>query len=176
MGKYAYQVTEEAYELLMIQGLKVREVVRRMREKHPTFCWRTLSKWKKDKELDWEGRHREHCKATAKKADADRVKKFTSIISAVKEVREETYLKLVTILKKDASITEKNLGLVMNAFTRLIDLEIKLTGKQQTETPIKQVVYIILMALEKNPTVGPMIVAHKKEIEEAIFEEIQSGK
>lgn len=175
MGKYGAEAQEKAYELMMVQQLSFMEVIQRMREEYPTFSKGTLTKWKNSQKLDWEGRYQKYCDKLAEVSDKERLKKVKPIVQAVEEIRDGVYNQLVTALKSESTvITEKNIGLVLTAFARMGELEYKMKGGKRSYTPMKQVIGIIFMALEKNPNVGPVITAYKKEIEEAIFEEIQS--
>ena len=69
MGKYKAEVQEKAYELFMIQQLSFLEVMKRMREAYQTFSKNTLTKWKNDPKLGWEGRYEQYCRALAEKSD-----------------------------------------------------------------------------------------------------------
>ena len=51
MFQYSPEVKEHAYELYMIQAMKVEQVVRVMQEDYPKFSHSTLIRWAKDKEL-----------------------------------------------------------------------------------------------------------------------------
>jgi len=174
MSKCPPEVKERAFELFMIQQLPYEETIRRMREEFPKFAKNNLTKWKNDPELNWEGRYKKYCKALAVKSDKERVKKIKPMVEAIEEIRDKVYDQLITCLKKDDLITDKNIGLVLSAFARLGGLEYKMKGKKHSAAPIRQVINVLIMVLEKNPNVGPVIAAHKHEIEEAIFEEIKS--
>jgi len=173
MSKYKAEVQEKAYELFMIQQLSFTEVMKRMREGYPTFAKNTLTKWKNDSKLGWAGRYDQYCRALAEKSDKERIKKIKPIVEVIEDIRDKIYERLLTALKRDNIVTEKNIGLVLSAFVRMSDLEYKMKGGRQFQTPAKQVINIILAVLEKNPRVGPAIKASKREIVDAIFEEIE---
>ena len=173
MSKCPPEVREKAYDLFMIQQLPYEEAVRKMREEYPTFAKNNLTKWKNDPELNWEGRYKEYCKALAIKSDKERVKKIKPMVYCIEEIRDKLYDQLIAFLEKGDCLTVKNIGLVLTAFVRLGDLEYKMKGGRHSMTPVQQVINIIIMALEKNPNVGPVIKAHKHEIIDAVFEEIK---
>ena len=173
--KYGAEAHEKAYELMMVQHLPFTDVIRKMREQYTTFSKGTLTKWKNSPKMDWEGRYQKYCDKLAEKSDKERLKKIKPIVEAIEEIRDGVYNQLVNALKSESTvITEKNIGLVLTAFARMGELEYKMKGGKRSYTPMKQVIGIIFMALEKNPNVGPIITSYKKEIEEAIFEEIQT--
>jgi hypothetical protein len=172
MAKYGAEAQEKAYELMMIRQLPFMDVVRQMREEYPTFAKGTLTKWKNDVRLDWAGRYERHRRAIAEKSDAERVKQIKPVLHTIQDIRESVYNQLVEFLKGKRVITDKNVGLVLSSFVKLSDLEYKMTGGRRTSTPVNQVVQILIMVLEKNKNVGPVIKAHRNEIIEAVFEEI----
>lgn len=181
MSKYGAEVQEKAYELLMIQQLPFQKAMRRMRDEYPTFSGGTLSRWKNDPVLNWEGRYRNYCDKLAERNDLERLRRIKPIVHAVQEIRDDVYNQLVRymkilVTKKENSINEKNLAQVLTAFSRLVEIEYQMTGGDKSPNQIKNVINIIFIALEKNPTVGPVIRAHKTEIEEAIFEMIAREK
>lgn len=170
MSKYGAEIQEKAYDLFMIQQLSFMDVIRKMH-----ISKGTLTKWKNDPKLDWEGRYSKHCEAIAEKNDAERIKKIKPILYTIQDIREKVYNELITFLEKGDTITDKNLGLVLSSFVKMGDLEYRISGGNRAMTPVRQVINVLIMVLEKNPNVGPVIAAHKSEIEEAIFEEIKSG-
>jgi len=177
MAKYNAEAQEKAYDLRMIQQLSFLEVWRKMREKYPTFSKGILTKWLNDPNLDWEGRYNEYCRAIVKKNDEERVKQIVPIVTAIEDIRDKVYNKLVTFLGAEKTvITEKNIGLVLSSFVKMGDLEYKIKGGKHSMTPVKQVINVIIMALEKNPNIGPVIKAHRGEIVDAVFEEIKGEK
>ncbi|MBA7529774.1 hypothetical protein ES705_21973 [subsurface metagenome] len=171
-GKYGAEAQEKAYQLFKIQQLPFDMVIKKMREEYPTFSKGTLTKWRKV--LAWDDRYGNFCKDLAAINDKELVKKIKPIVYAIESIREEVYDKLIDCLKKKDIVTEKNFGYVLAAFVRMGELEYKMKGGRQSLPPVKQVVNVILMALEKNPVVGPIIAANKSQIEDAIFEEIGS--
>lgn len=174
MAKYGAEATEKAYELYMIQQLPMKDVVRKMKEDYPVFGMSTLSKWREDKTLDWTGRYDKHRKELAAKSDKALVKQITPIATAIQEIREQTYQQIIAILNSGKSpINEKNFGMVLQAFVKLADLETRKTGGGK-ETPVKDVISVIFMVLEKSPAFGPVFQAHKNEIVDAIYEEIET--
>jgi len=176
MAKYKAEAQEKAYDLKMIQQFSFLEVWKRMREEYPTFSKGTLTKWMNDPNLDWEERYNKYCRALATKNDEKRVKQIVPIVTAIEDIRDKVYNNLVTFLgTENVVITEKNIGLVLSSFVKMGDLEYKIKGGSHSTTPVKQVINVLIMVLEKNPNVGPVIKAHKQEIEEAIFEEIKRG-
>ena len=176
MAKYNSEAQEKAYDLKMIQQLSFLEVWRKMREEYPTFSKGILTKWLNDPNLDWECRYNAYCRTIVEKNDKERVKQIVPIVTAIEDIRDKVYNKLVTFLKtENIVITEKNIGLVLSSFVKMGDLEYKIKGGGNSITPVKQVINVLIMVLEKNPNIGPIIKAHKHEIEEAIFAEIKSG-
>ena len=177
MAKYGPEVQEKAFELFKIQGLPFMQVIKEMRKEYPTFCKGILTKWKNDTVLDWEGRYYRHCQTIAKKNDEERVKQFKPVLQTIQDIREEVYNQLVDFLKKQKGvITDTNIGHVLSSFVKLGELEYKMTGGGQTMTPVKQVINVLLLVIEKNPNVGPVFQAYKHEIEEAVFEMLKSEK
>jgi len=51
-------------------------------------------------------------------------------------------------------------------------MENKMSGGGKSGTPVKEVMTVIFMMLEKNPNIGPVLRQYKQEIEDAIFKEI----
>lgn len=184
MGKHPLAVQERAYELYMVQRLPFQRVVQMLRSEFGSFSGGTLTKWSHDERLDWDGRYAEYRLQVAKEADKKRVKEITPIATAIQEIREDTYQQLKTILKLGEPdengdvrnpIDSKNLGQVLQAFTRLVDLEMRRVGDGKTpQVGVVQVINVIFQVIEKTPGVGPVFSAHRKEIAEAVFEEIES--
>ena len=177
MAKYGHEVKEEAYVLWYIQQLPFTTVLKKMREKYPHLAKNTLTNWRKDTNLAWDIRYDEYCRTLQQIADEERVKEMVPIVTAIEDIRDKVYNKLVTFLNAaegTAVITDKNFGFVLSSFAKLGELENKMKGKGSPATPVKQVINVVIMALEKNPNVGPLIKAHKHEIEEAIIEQIKA--
>jgi len=174
MAKYGHEAKEKAYELWYIQRLPFTKVIARMREEYPTLAYNTLTKWSKDRRLAWDIRYDEYCRTLERQADKKRVKEMVPIVTAIEEIREKVYNQLVSCLEKNADVvTEKNIGLVLASFVRLGELEYRMKGKS-SDTPYKKVINVLILALEKNPNIGPLIKAHKNEIVDAIIEEIKT--
>jgi len=172
MAKYGPEAQEKAYELLMIRRLPFLTAIERMREEYPTFSRGTLTKWKNSAELNWEGRYRAYCEEIQRKTDKELVKQFTPVLKTIQEIREKVYEKLVAFLEGSDVITDKNVAHVLSSFVKMGELEHKLTGGGSTGAPVKNVVNILLMVIEKNPKVGPMFKAYRQEIIDAVFEEL----
>jgi len=175
--KFNAEAQEQAYDLMMVQQMPFTTVVKRMREIYGKFAAGTLSKWKNDTALDWEGRYRKYCEELAAKNDKLRVKEITPMISAIQEIRENIFKQLVTVFEEgNKKITTKNLGSVLLAFTKLADLEYRMSGRGKgNQEPIQKVVNMIFMVLENNPNIRPVIQAHKHELVEAITMQIEDG-
>ena len=175
MKKYTEEAKEKAYEFFKIQGLSFLKVIEKMREEYPTFSKGTLTKWKNDPELDWNGRHRKFCQALAVKRDEERLKQFKPILRTIQDIREKVYDQLITALGKGEVVNDKNIVYVLSSFVKMAEMESKLTGGGKTVTPVIEVVMVILTVLERDPHFGPLLKTHKNTIEDAIFEEIKGG-
>ncbi|OPL13696.1 MAG: hypothetical protein AVO39_10180 [delta proteobacterium MLS_D] len=174
MGKYKAEVKEKAYELFMIQQMPFLRVVDMMKQDYPTFSKGTLTKWKNDPKLDWEGRYQTYCTAIAIRNDAELAKKTRPILDTLRITRQKVFEEIKDLFDdKTRVINEKNIGLVLSSFVRMCDLEVKMTGGAQNQTSAAQIVQVIIMVLEKDPNVGPVLTAHKTNIVDAIFEEIK---
>jgi hypothetical protein len=183
MGKHPVEVQERAYELHMVQQIPYQKVVKILKEEFGSFAWGTLVKWRHNTDLDWEGRYREYCKNVAAATDKALVKKITPITTCIQEIREDTYQQLKTLLTlglqdKDGYpvpiIDAKNLGQVLQGFTRLVDLEMRRMGDGKTQQAgIVQVINVIFTVIENTPGVGPVFKAHRKQITDAVYEEIK---
>lgn len=173
MSKYGAEVQEKAYELYMVQQLSFLDTLKKMREEYPKFSKGTLTKWKNDPVLEWEGRYAKYARELAEKNDIERAKKITPILHTIQDIREQVYLKLIDFLEKSDVITDKNIGHVLSSFVKMGELEYKMTGGTQSGTPVKQVINVLLMVIEKNPNVGPVFKAYKSEIENSVFKMIQ---
>jgi hypothetical protein len=180
MPRYSPEAKERAYLLLMIEGCTQKETIRRMREEYPAFSQTVLYRWKRDAKLNWKGRCEEYQRQIAKKNDEAMVKAVTPILTAIQTIREETYLRLVEILKlKEGQnpISEKNFAGVLRAFTELADMELRRAGSGPGgRTSIEQVVMVIFAVIERTPNVGPIFAAHRREIAEAVYEIIEDKK
>ena len=179
--RYGPEGQERAYEMLMIEGKPCAEVVRRIRETCPKFSHTQLYRWKHDAKLDWDGRSERYRREIAEKNDLERVKAMTPIMTSVQTIREETYLLLLDILQlkdKDGKrvnpIDGKNIGQVMKAFVQLADMELRRFGTGSgKQASVEQVIQVIFMAIERTPNVGPVFLAHRQEITDAVFEIIE---
>ena len=175
MKKYTEDAKEKAYEFFKIQGLSFLKVIEKMREEYPTFSKGTLTKWKNDPVLDWNGRHRKFCQALTEQKDKELLKQFKPILRTIQDIREKVYDQLIKVLNKGDVVNEKNIGYVLSSFVKMGELEHKMTGGHQTAPPVKQVINVILMVLERDPHFGPLLKMHKNTIEDAIFKEIKGG-
>ncbi len=183
MGKHGLEVQEKAYEMYMVQRMAFHRVVEALRREYGTFSSGTLTKWSHDPALDWNGRYAEYRLQVAKEADKKRVTEITPIATCIQEIREDTYQQLKAILKlgqtdKDGKpifpIDAKNLGQVLQGFTKLVDLELRKVGDGSAQKfGVAQVINVIFTVIERTEGVGPVFTAHRKEIAEAIFEEIK---
>ena len=177
MGKYGAEAQEKAYELFMMQRKPFQEVMRQMKAEFPSFSKGTLTKWINDKGLDWSGRYRKYCDALAEKNDAVRVKAITPMITAVQDIREETYKQIMKILEKtnekeETLVSEKNLANVLKAFAELAQIELRMTGSG-SRTPVNQVINVIFMVIENDPNIGPVFKQYKNKLQSAIIAEIE---
>jgi len=173
MHKYAAEVQEKAFELHVVKRLTVAETVRKMREEYPKFAQNTLSHWIKDPVLNWQARYEKYLVKVGEKNDKDRARKVKPIVRAVEEIRDDVYKQLIKALHDTDLINERNIGVVLSSFAKLGELEYRIKGGRHAMTPVKEVIGIIFMILEKNPNVRPVITAYRREIEKAIFEEIK---
>lgn len=184
MGKHPVEVQERAYDLYMVKQTPFSRVVEMLRTEYGSFASGTLTKWAHDPNLNWAGRYAEYRLAVAKAADAARVKEITPILTAIQEIREATYQQLRTILllgqtDKDgnpvALITPNNVAKIVQAFTQLADLELRKTGGGRGNSAgIEQVINVIIAVIERTPNVGPVFAAHRGEIVDAVFKEIEA--
>ena len=172
MPRYDADVQEKAYQLHMVQQLTIRETVETLRQERPSFSQGRLSKWKADPVMDWDGRYQRYLRAVQEKTDKALVKKITPIVTVIQDIREKVYdaLKNVNYSKL---LDEKSIGPVLSAFVKLGDLELKLTGGKKDVTPVTQVVHMLLIVLERDPVLGPLLSKRKMEISEAVFEMIE---
>ena len=175
MAKYDAEAKEKAYELLMIQAVPHQVVVRIMKEDYPTFATNTLTSWRHDPKLNWTGRYQSYCEAIAAKNDKELIRSVKPILSTIQEIREKVYNKLVKFLERDDVITEKNIGFVLSSFVKMADLEFKIAGGGRSSPPVKEVMMVVFMMLEKHPKIGPEMRMYKHEIEEAVYKEIAEG-
>lgn len=173
MPKYDADVQEKAYQLHMIEQKTIKDTVAIMKHEHPAFSHNPLLRWKASPVLDWDGRYQRYIRAAQDKTDKALMKKITPIINVIQEIREQTYLVLREVIRRE-SVTEKNLGPVLMAFVKMGELEFKMTGGSKSNTPINHVVNMLIMVLEKDPVLGPLLSTRKIEISEAVFEMITS--
>ena len=177
MIRYDNDAKEAAYDLHKLQGLSFSKVIEKMRETYPGFSKNTLTAWKNDADLDWDGRHKKFCQALAKRRDKDYLVKFKPINETIKHVREKLYNQIVAALDKNMDIvTDKNLGYILTAFAKLADIELKMTAKGDSGSSIPQVINVIFLILEKDPGIGPLLKTRKNEIVDAIYTVIKADE
>ena len=175
MAKYDAAAKEKAYELLMIQAVPHQVVVREMKKNYPTFATNTLTSWRHDPKLNWEGRYQNYCQAIAARTDKELVKSIKPVLHTIQDIREKVYNKLVKFLERDDVITERNIGLVLSSFVKMADLEFKIAGGGKSSPPVKEVMAVVFMILERHSKIGPEMRMYKNEIEDAIYKEITEG-
>jgi mevalonate kinase len=175
MNKYDAEAYDKAYQLIMVEARPMDEVLMVMREDYPKLSRATLYRWKRRKRTDWEERYKNYCTALEAKTDKELLKQYTPMLKTIQEVREKVYDRLIGALGNTDIINDKNIGKVLYSFAKLGELEYKMTGGGRGESPpVKQVIGVIFMVLERDPVVGPALKTNRDSIVDAIFEEIKS--
>lgn len=177
MVRYDNDAKEAAYDLHKLQGLTFSKVIEKMRETYPGFSKNTLTAWKNNTDLDWDGRHLKFCRDLAKRRDKNYLVKFKPINETIKDVREKVYNQIVAALDRDVDIvTDKNLGYILNSFAKLADIELKMNAKGDSGSSIPQVINVIFLILEKDSSIGPLLKTRKNEIVDAIYTMIKADE